>query len=255
MMKRILMLCMAALAAAGTPAIASADFKATKKMVIAGGGSGSEFTEYIKGNRTRTEVTAGGRVIGVTLQQCDLKRTVQLNDATKKYMILAGEGASPMTPPSGAAAPAKKGGVVTMTTTLTDTGERKEIHGMTARHIKTTIVTEPSANACNQSRTKIETDGWYVDLEGYGDGCDQMAASSMAGMGAGGCQDEVRTKTVGTAKLGYAVLFTISSGEETQMPPTTFEIGEISREPLDASLFEIPAGYTEVKSFAELMAP
>ena len=36
--------------------------------------------------------------------------------------------------------------------------------GLEARHIKTLIVRQPGANACESKTTRIETDGWYADL-------------------------------------------------------------------------------------------
>jgi hypothetical protein len=236
----------------GAAATASADVKVTKKMEMAGaGGAGLQMTEYVKGNRIRTETRVSPEMTMVTLQQCDLGRTIQINDATKRYFVMsAGSGAAAASAPA-AGAP-KRGGVVTMTTTVTDTGERKQILGLTARHIKTRIVQEPGPNACDQTRTTMETDGWYVDIEGYGDGCATAAAGGF-GAGAGsGCQDEVRTKTVGTAKVGYPVSLTVRTGAGVA---PTFEVVDITKTPLDAALFEVPAGYTEAKSFAELMTP
>ena len=55
-------------------------------------------------------------------------------------------------------------GVVNITQTITDTGERKEMFGFTARRIKTSLVKTVSPDACDKDQ-KIETDGWYIDFE------------------------------------------------------------------------------------------
>src|SRR5258707_933944 len=68
---------------------------------------------------------------------------------------------------STAAAAAPKGGVISETVTLTDTGERKQMFGLEARHIKTAIVRQPGENACESKTTRVETDGWYADLPAH----------------------------------------------------------------------------------------
>jgi len=52
-----------------------------------------------------------------------------------------------------------------MTTMGRDTGERKMMFGMQARHIITTMEMNSSADSCNgASQMKMEYDGWYVDF-------------------------------------------------------------------------------------------
>ena len=69
---------------------------------------------------------------------------------------MARENAEPTAP--------RKGGVVTITRNVTDTGERQDMFGYKARHIKTSMIMESTPDACNQSHMKMETDGWYADL-------------------------------------------------------------------------------------------
>ena len=135
---------------------ARADIK-IKSRTSFGGQQGPETTTYIKGKRQRAEMP--GQMATVT--QCDLRRTVQLNGLTKTYI------ASPFDDPNtatqtveaaGPSAPARQGGVVTMTTTMTDTGERRQMFGYTARRIKTSMVTESSPDACNPQKMKMESD-------------------------------------------------------------------------------------------------
>lgn len=73
---------------------------------------------------------------------------------------------------------ARKCGVVTNTRTVTDTGERQQMFGFTARHIKTTSVQEPSADACDHSHSRQESDGWYADLTPEFS-CDEDVARAM----------------------------------------------------------------------------
>ncbi|HVF89406.1 MAG TPA: hypothetical protein VNH22_05015, partial [Blastocatellia bacterium] len=152
--------------------------------------------------------------------------------------------------------PTRRGGIVTMTTTLTDTGERKQMFGLTARHIKSTMTGESTPEACSPFKMKVETDGWYVDLQ-YGIECaTEMGAAASAMANKADCVDEYRNKTVGTAKLGYPLLMTMTIyGEDGRQSVTsTTEVLELTSATLDPALFEIPSGYSEAKSTQEFYA-
>ncbi|MEW6126011.1 MAG: hypothetical protein AB1757_03025 [Acidobacteriota bacterium] len=232
------------------------DIKIRTQMTMQG--HSSESLIYIKGARQRTEMGAG---LGfVNLVQCDLKRAVQINDKAKTYLIqpFANNDTTTSTQPNEPQSPApqqrKRGGIITHITTITDTGERKDFFGYTARHLKTSMTTESSPDACNQTKMKMETDGWYIDLN-YGLDCQNNAAAAQANSyGNQGCQDQVRTRNIGSAKLGYPVDVTTTiydaSGRTTTMRT---EVVELSRAALDAALFEIPEGYSEAKDYQQLM--
>src|SRR5215210_2938592 len=68
------------------------------------------------------------------------------------------------------------------------------------------------------------------------------------------CNDEIRTKMIGKAKLGYPVLTTTTVyGPDGKVTATmTSEVTELSRSPLDAALFDVPAGYGLAKNYQEL---
>ena len=145
--------------------IASADTKVKSRQTS--GGQTYENTSYIKGKRQRSE-TNNGQMI--TIQQCDLRRNIQIMPQAKVYMIQPYDRASDIqqhtpTHTTHASQPSavKKGGVVTSTVTTKDTGERKQIFGYTARHIITTMAMESSPDACSQNNMKMEIDGWYID--------------------------------------------------------------------------------------------
>jgi hypothetical protein len=238
---------------------ASADIKMKTKNTSPG--NTSEGTIYIKGARQRTNQSFGSFEM-VTLTQCDLKRTVQINDKARTYMVTPMATASSTTAtterqPAASSQPTttRRGGVVTYISTNNDTGERKKIFGFTARHIKTSMTVESSPDACNPSRFRMETDGWYIDLD-FSFNCD-MEGASVASMPQGvrpDCRDEVRFKKTGTGKLGYPVLVTTTiylDGGQTSTSST--EVVELTTTPLEASLFEVPAGYTEAKDYQALM--
>jgi len=234
------------------------DLKLTYRTTTSG--QAMENTTMLKGARERTEMKMGyGRDI-INVTQCDLKRTIQISDSAKKYVITPmetsdapannGQVGRPVVEPS------RSGGVITYTTNAVDTGERKEIFGFQARHVKTSLIIESSANACNPMKQRMETDGWYIDFS-FGLNCDIGGRAPMGGPSPrGGCRDAVRFNRQGAARTGYALLETTTSyGPDGRVAFTsTKEVIELSREPLDAALFDIPAGYVEAASTQELYA-
>ena len=244
----------------GAATAALGDIKIKTKTNMAG--QAAEGATYIKGSRQRTSQNFGGAYSLDTLTQCDLKRMIQINDRAKKYMVspLVAESSSeaagrPQPDPSQPAA-TRRGGVITYTTTITDTGERKSFFGYNARHLKSVMTTDSTPNACSPVKMRIETDGWYIEFE-YDVSCSsdgQYMPRSPYGARPE-CQDEVRFKRVGAAKLGYPVLVTTTIYDENGRvtSTSTTEVVELSKATLDASLFDIPAGYTEAKDYQELM--
>ena len=243
------------------PRPAQADLKIKYKTSM--GGQASESVTMIKGTRERSEMHGYG-MDSINITQCDLKRTIQLNEKTQKYLI------TPMVMPdtnqaastSGAAsvstaAPdaARTGGVVTYVTNVTDTGERKEMFGFTARHVKTSVTIKSSPDACNPIDQRMETDGWYIDLS-FNFNCDlgQARMMSRPPVASGGCRDRYSFRQEGTGKTGYPLIETTTMygpGGKTVFTSTK-EVVELSRDPLDAALFDLPPGYTEAANSQEL---
>jgi len=238
-----------------------ADVKLRTKNTMAG--HSSESAVYIKGARQRSEMKMGPGMTMTSVLQCDQKRIVQINDSCKVYMVSptdeeetpAAAGAAPAAKPA-TPAPVKKttrGGVLTFISTTTDTNERKTMFGYVARHLKSSMKSESSPDACAKSDFRMEADGWYANLS-VG-----LTCSGSAGMsrGAGGsqqpdCQDRIRSRRTGP-NPGFALQETRTIYSSGQSFTTTTETLELSKDPLDAGLFEIPAGYREVKSQQELM--
>src|SRR6202043_859227 len=147
-----------------------ADIKVTYKSTMPGGMQ-SESTTIIKGTRQRSEQRMGYGMDQVTITQCDLRRTIQVSDNARKYLITPmesadAEGTAAATSAAGTSAtgPSRRGGVVTSVITSTDTGERKEMFGFTARHVKTSIRMESSPDACSPLNMHMDQDGWYIEL-------------------------------------------------------------------------------------------
>jgi hypothetical protein len=245
------------LCAAGTAAVARADVRIKSKQTA--GGQAYENTTYIKGKRQRSE-QMGGQMI--TIQQCDLRRDIQIMPQAKAYTIRPYE-----TGESAAATPASdtrqttertKGGLVTSTVTTKDTGERRQMFGYTARHIITTIETKSSPDSCSPMNSRMETDGWYIDAAFVLDCDTERAGAYRMPQQRTGCQDRYETRQVGTAKRGYPVWekMTMFGEDGRESFSTLNEVVELSQATLDQSLFEPPTDYREVKDFsaASMMA-
>ena len=235
-------------------------------------GMKSESTIYVKGMRKRTE---GGGFSGmlnnlVTIEQCDLQRTVTINDRKKLYYIDPFAIENEVVEEDGKPAKVKptsnqvkttpqKGGVITIYYNITDTGERKKMFGMTARHVWTTQKMMPSADACTmKDSTVIKTDGWYIDLPQFNCPVRFTATNSMAsGSQPMNCKDKYITKQSGKGKLGFPLIekrtmIMGNAAAQASQFETDLETLEFSTAKLDSMLFEIPPGYTMAKSLDDL---
>lgn len=228
----------------------------------------AETTVYVKGKRKRTE---GGSYSGmpyniVTIEQCDLQRNIVLNDKKKLYFIepfakanVSEEKEQPAKPiPASNTTTPKKGGTVTMWYNITDTGERKKMYGITARHVWTTQRMIPSADACAMKDSMtIKTDGWYIDLPEFNCTVADGGRGYNGGYQKPDCMDRYVMKQSGKGKLGFPLVekrtMIMGNGKaESTTYVTDLETIELSTAKLDSSLFEIPAGYTLAKSRDEL---
>jgi hypothetical protein len=256
-------------------ASASADLKITRKT--GAGGYSGQTTVYIKGARERTEMPTI-----TTIRQCDLRRTIQLNERARKYVIVPdseGEASAATTPASSSTAPSqgprasRRGAVVTYTVNTTDTGERKTMFGRTARHVKTSTVMDAPAESCNPGHMEMESDGWYIDLAAGGPSCDvDRPTPPPARASRPDCQDQIRYRTTGAGRLGFPVSVTTkfkmggaqgggdaddaeASAMMSNAMTSTLEVTDISTVTLDPALFDVPAGYTQAASMQELYGP
>ena len=239
-------------------AAAANDLKIKYRMTNAG--QSMESTTMLKGARERSEMKMGYGMEIVNITQCDLKRTLQISDKARKYVVTPMETVDATPNPGSsarvAAEPSRRGGVITYNTTAVDTGERKDMFGFKARHVKTTLSIESSPDACSPMKQRMETDGWYIDFA-FGLNCEIGGGQAMTSSPpVGGCRDRVRFNRQGAARTGYPLLETTTMyGPNGEVAFTsTKEVLELSREPLDAALFDVPAGYVEASNAQELYA-
>lgn len=228
-----------------------------------------EHTTYFKGVRQREEFKSVGKdgkaYDTAFIYQCDLKRFVWMDNINRRYfdepyMSLEESWAQyyrrQQEEKAKPAAPASYKGTLTETTTVVDTGERREMFGFTARHIKTMTVSEASPQACDRTRLRQESDGWYIDLL-YGTECSSDISGNVNPIyivpgGYSSCDKfyekrnyKFERKQVGTARFGYPVVLTIRaySNDGRTFTETKREVIEITKVDLDNSLFELPDGY------------
>jgi len=223
-----------------------------KKEVSVGGNVVSSSDVSIKGARERTvSTTATGK--NITVRQCDLKRTVTLNEQTQAYLVTEDpkdEAALRAAALLNGEQPPAAGPAIIQTTTLTDTGERKPMMGFTARHLKTTVDVESAQGTCSQVSQKYEIDGWYADLNKEEATCSQSLPPVRE---TGGCHDPVIQRHSGNGKPGYPLTETIvMHNADSSTMEVNVSISGISKQPQDAKLFDVPASYRQVNSVAEL---
>jgi hypothetical protein len=100
----------------------------------------------------------------------------------------------------------------------------------------------------------MEIDGWYIDAA-FALDCDMARAQSYINRNQkSGCQDKSVYKTIGVAKTGYPVLTKMTMFDENgkESYSMTNEVVELSNATLDAALFDVPAGYRQVKDMSEM---
>lgn len=224
-----------------------------KKSITVGGNFVSSSETSIKGARERsvTQTPAGSTI---TLRQCDLKRTLTLNEQAQTYLVNndpqdenAAKAAALV---MGNSAPEAQGGKIVVTTTITDTGERKTMYGYQARHLKAKVTQEPSADACSQVRQSFEIDGWFADVTKEQSACAALAPPVQQ---SNGCTDKVISRRMGSGKPGYPLQENITiptpDGGTTTVGIIT---SELTKQSLPDELFDVPAGYRQVNSLAEL---
>jgi hypothetical protein len=232
------------------------------KQVTTMNGQKMDSTVYVKDSRKRTESSGmmgiGGDVANI--EQCDMKRNIKISDKKKKYAIEPFDGGAETTPTNQSKiqnpkSKIEKGGTVTLTSNITDTGERKQMFGLTARRIKMSMTMQASPDACMSEDMSVETDGWYVDLPSFS--CPMTSRPEIpqyAGQGSNGCRDKMIIKNSGDGKLGFALTstMTMKMGDGDMSYSQTLETLEFSKATLDAALFDIPSGYTQIEKSQDL---
>ena len=203
-------------------------------------GAASETRLITNGIRQRVEL--GQKSVVIT--QCDTKQILQVSDRAKVYVALPIDA-----PPAPAVEPAKKTGLVQYATVIADTGEKKDLFGLDARHMTTTVTRTPTPTSCDKKKERVVTDGWYaavpVPL--------MCAAVPPAPVPvAADCRDEQQATTVGEPPAGKPLAYTVTTyGDDgKESGSARMEVKELTLAPVDEALLDAPPGYTKVADAA-----
>jgi hypothetical protein len=227
-----------------------------------------EETLYLKGPSQRREGRSTQRDGSVMrwafINDCARHQFIWLDLVNSRYTLAAGgvpfaviaafnEQQFPAPAPPGVR------GTLFETTTVTDTGERREMFGFNARRLKTLTTWRVEPDGCDAGAARVETDGWYVDLL-YGVDCSPDLSGAIprtfVEIGAGKCLSKrfntrkylFRRRYEGQARLGFPLNETTSAYDERGVVrEKTREVLELSTDALDDALFTVPAGYARVE--------
>ena len=223
-----------------------------KTRLTANGISTSVQTLYLRGADERTEWIPGKPNNSTpstyaVIRRCGEKVGYSVNDSAKTYFQFPIENwAERMERTRGAAHPQQAGADVYVTIDAIDTGETRAFGSYTARRVRTTTKVEPSKGASTRPSVE-EVDGWYIDLPGFG--CEQRGSAagwlttSVYAPGGAELPDRYLITRNGTATQGYALEETRTKTEGGKSFSTKIELVQISENPLNPELFQLPSGY------------
>ncbi|MEQ1606870.1 MAG: hypothetical protein ABL999_18560 [Pyrinomonadaceae bacterium] len=213
---------------------------------------GRTSTVYIKGGRMRTDSRyeqpkkMGGKesVTQTLIVQCDRKRSVSYNSKKKKYFVdpIAGH-------TSASTKNARKGGFVTVSGSVTDTGERAKLFGFDARHLKETYTMTPSKNACQKQTMKIEIEGWYADVPEFS--CPAQRKPREFQMD-NDCFDDVEFDVKGNGITGIALKEVKKMSIDGMTIIVEEEAISVAKTPIADSMFDPPADYKAANTLKEV---
>jgi hypothetical protein len=212
-----------------------------------GRGRALETTLRFKGARQLSQHRIAGEAgfDGPHITQCDQRRMVILNTPARIYATV------PLEAPGGrrlSRAVRVEGSTETRSSThhitidAVDTGERRTFGGLTARHVITT--TTESSSDPGRTSTRVE-DGWYVDLP-PSDCLDRGETTAvLTTIATNGNERSIPTITwLGRARRGFPLMAQTRTRTADETWTATVELVEISNQPIDAAVFDIPKGFS-----------
>jgi hypothetical protein len=188
--------------------------------------------------------------------RCDLGQVFELNLDRREYT------SSPFPPKPPDKEEIKKRGLgnmpehptIRVETKTTDTGERKEMFGLMARHVITTTTQTPLEGSGSEAQESV-TDGWYIDFDPHLS-CDLKRPTSGQGyiyfyLGTGNGKrpmEKPEFVNVGQPERGLA-LYSLTTSKNASTLPDAYvsksetRVLEFEKGPFDPVLFEIPPGF------------
>ena len=205
---------------------------------------GHTTTEYYKGASLRTDAST----VYTTVADFEHRKQITWRNDLRQYTVL--DWPPPPTPADPSSRP-----VIKIERTTTDTGERKQFFGRTARHLITRTL---------RDGLETQTDGWYIDAPGLprwklGGGTAIAVLTSSVG-NQKPVTPQIDLKRTGPAPEGLPVLLkTTSHIAMPGAPAHTFEnssqVIELDEAPLPDRLFQPPDGYQRVDQLSTAANP
>ena len=139
-----------------------------------------------------------------------------------------------------------------------DTGETRTIFGHTARHLITTYKEIPLEEGVQKEAQERIEDGWYLDMPEPATSCvpgymlrgHNMVFTTLRSPGTKENDIRIEAHHTGPVVEGMAVKLTITTKRKIDGKETDSfyerEVVELSEEPLDPALFEVPPGFKKV---------
>lgn len=242
-------------------------------------GNTSEHTVYLQRDRKRMEYqnSTGGprnpdgtlvmhygpRIVLIT--RCDLGQAFELNLDASEFVISAYP-PKPLTREEMDARGLKMPKfsetdkpTLRIETAVSDTGQRREFFGRTARRVITTTKEIPLEGSHTNPQETV-TDGWYIDLD-QRISCDHKwpegkgVHGRLVGWSSSQPPEKIEYVNIGEAQPGFPLQQTTTSKGTYALPDGTkkeshwtseVEVTVLEEGPLDARLFEVPAGFRRV---------
>ena len=205
------------------PALLSADWKIVTRT------GASTLTEYFKGSLTRTDSSPAY----TTVMDSEHRRQVNWRNDLRQYEIVEW-------PPE--VRPNASGPAIVIERQTTDTGERKQFFGRTARHLVSRVTRSDGPE------TVTVIDGWYINTPGLPKGKSGFTFSTLTV--AGQSPPRIELQQVGPALEGLAVWQKMTSivvlPGSSRHDESVSEVTELSERALPDTLFQPPAGYRQV---------
>ena len=224
-------------------------------------------TEYLAPNRLRNEWQSqmrdgSGQPMATIIMRGERDRVFMLDLAAHEYITYEidshGSNVAQKRPM------VDSGGTLKITIANTDTGERKEFFGHTARHIITRETRVAGPGACSKSSVS-ETDGWYIDSSVMPEWHQQkknlfgvVVAAEVSAGSSDKCfnkMDKIDVHRSGT-ETGFPVKVTTTLTNEITQDGTKrtlsstwgSEVVELKEGPLELTLFDVPRDFRRVES-------
>jgi len=207
---------------------------------------GTTHTIQLKGARQRMTQTVeirgqsyrSGSLVVIT--QCDLRREIIVNDSGKIYGIMPlfdEQAFARARRVAKAQAPNSRPVTRMITIDAVDTGQRRAVGPLVARHVITTWKTEGQTSPRDGERL---VDGWYVDLPAFD--CQERPGVAV-GLLSGPAEGRTEVRWLGKARTGYAIAETDRATWATADMESATDLVSVSTARLDDGLFDTPSGY------------